>query len=109
LGLVSYPPSIGTVLHESVPVHFNHSNIGEVMSEYKKGNTKLFNIRVPEYLHGQFKEVAKEEGVSMANLLIGFMERVVNGEEEAIAKSKQNADFDPLADIRTQYRKGDDF
>ena len=79
------------------------------MSEYRKGNTRLFNIRVPEYLHGQFKEFAKEEGVSMANLLIGFMERVVNGEEEAITKSKQNADFDPLADIRHQYRDGEDF
>jgi len=79
------------------------------MSEYKKGNTRLFNIRVPEYLHLQFKEKAKERGVSMANLLLGYMERVVNGEEEAAEKTRENADFDPLADIRNQYRRGEDF
>jgi hypothetical protein len=79
------------------------------MSEYKKGNTRLFNIRVPEYLHAEFKVVAKERGVSMANLLLGYMERVVNGEEEAAIKTKENADFDPLADIRNQYRAGEDF
>ena len=79
------------------------------MSEYRKGNTRLFNIRVPEYLHGQFKEAAKERGVSMANLLIGYMERVVNGEDEAVEKSQENALFDPLADIRNQYQQGEDF
>jgi len=79
------------------------------VSEYRKGNTRLFNIRVPEYLHGQFKEAAKERGVSMANLLIGYMERVVNGEDEAVEKSQENALFDPLADIRNQYQKGEDF
>ena len=78
-------------------------------SEYRKGNTKLFNIRVPEYLHGRFKEAAKERGVSMANLLIGFMERVVDGTDEGAPKSKENAMFDPLADIRHQYRDGEDF
>ena len=79
------------------------------MSEYKKGNTRLFNIRVPEYLHAQFKEVAKERGVSMANLLIGYMERVVDGTEEAVPKTKENEQFDPLADIRGQYQDGVDF
>lgn len=79
------------------------------VDEYKKGNTRLFNIRVPEYLHGQFKEVAKERKVSMANLLLGYMERVVNGEEEAAVKTKENAEFDPLASIRNQYTKGEDF
>lgn len=79
------------------------------MSEYRKGNTRLFNIRVPEYLHGQFKEAAKERGVSMANLLIGYMERVVNGEDVAVEKSQENALFDPLADIRNQYQQGEDF
>jgi hypothetical protein len=79
------------------------------VSEYRKGNTRLFNIRVPEYLHGQFKEAAKERGVSMANLLIGYMERVVNGEDVAVEKSQENALFDPLADIRNQYQKGEDF
>ena len=78
-------------------------------SEYRKGNTRMFNIRVPEYLHGQFKEAAKERGVSMANLLIGYMERVVNGEDEAVEKSQENAMFDPLADIRNQYQQGEDF
>jgi hypothetical protein len=75
----------------------------------ERGNTKLFNIRVPEYLHTQFKVVAEEEGVSMASLLLGYMERVVNGEEEAVAKSKENAEFDPLSDIRGQYRDGVDY
>jgi hypothetical protein len=78
-------------------------------SEYKKGNTKMFNIRVPEYLHGQFKVVAKERGVSMANLLIGYMERVVDGTDEAMTKTKDNAEFDPLADIRGQYQDGVDY
>lgn len=79
------------------------------VSEYRKGNTRMFNIRVPEYLHGQFKEKAQELEVSMANLLIGYMERVVNGEEEAIIKTKDNAEFDPLSDIRNQYKQGEDF
>ncbi len=75
----------------------------------KHGNTQLFNIRVPHYLHQQFKAVAKERGVSMANLLLGYMERVVNGEEEALEKTRENIDFDPLADIRNQYVQGEDF
>jgi hypothetical protein len=79
------------------------------MGEYKKGNTRMFNIRVPEYLHAEFKSVAKERKVSMANLLIGYMERVVSGEEEAQIKSKQNSEFDPLQSIRSQYRSGEDF
>ena len=79
------------------------------MSETKRGNTRLFNIRVPEYLHGQFKEVAKERGVSMANLLIGYMERVVEGTDEAVPKTKDNIEFDPLADIRGQYKDGVDY
>ncbi len=79
------------------------------MSEYKKGNTRLFNIRVPEYLHAEFKAVAKERGASMANLLLGYMERVVNGEEEATIKTKKNSEFDPLTDIRHQYQRGEDF
>ncbi len=78
-------------------------------SEYRKGNTKMFNIRVPEYLHGQFKLAAKDRGVSMANLLIGYMERVVEGKEEATPKTKENEQFDPLADIRGQYENGKDF
>ena len=78
-------------------------------SEYRKGNTKMFNIRVPEYLHSQFKVIAKERGVSMANLLIGYMERVVDGTDEAVTKTKENEQFDPLADIRGQYQHGKDF
>lgn len=72
-------------------------------------NTKMFNIRVPEYLHSQFKQYCKERDVSMANLLIGYMERAVNGEEEAKEKSKENAEFDPLVSIRYQYKEGEDF
>lgn len=79
------------------------------MSEYRKGNTRLFNIRVPEYLHGQFKIIAKERGVSMANLLIGYIERVVNGEDAPVEKTRDNSDFDPLSDIRNQYQKGEDY
>ena len=45
----------------------------------------------------------------MANLLIGYMERVVNGEDVAVEKSQENALFDPLADIRNQYQQGEDF
>lgn len=78
-------------------------------SEYRKGNTRMFNIRVPEYLHGQFKEVAKERGVSMANLLIGYMERVVNGEDLPMEKTRDNIEFDPLNDIRNQYEIGRDY
>jgi hypothetical protein len=83
--------------------------MAEKKSEYKKGNTKMFNIRVPEYLHSQFKVIAKERGVSMANLLIGYMERVVDGTDEAMTKSKENIEFDPLADIRGQYQDGVDY
>jgi hypothetical protein len=83
--------------------------MAEKKSEYRKGNTKMFNIRVPEYLHSQFKIVAKERGVSMANLLIGYMERVVDGTEEALVKTKENEQFDPLEDIRGQYQDGVDY
>ena len=72
-------------------------------------NTRLFNIRVPEYPHSEFKKYAQEQGVSMATLLLGYMERVVNGEEEAVQKSKENAEFDPLQSIRYQYKKGEDY
>lgn len=81
----------------------------EKKSEYRKGNTKMFNIRVPEYLHSQFKIVAKDRGVSMANLLLGYMERVVDGLDEPAEKTKDNKDFDPLTDIRGQYESGKDF
>ena len=62
---------------------------------------------------GQIIEVKKlfpKEGKSKF-IKISQMEeeQTIMSQEEAIAKSKQNADFDPLADIRTQYRKGDDF
>ena len=83
--------------------------MAEKKSEYRKGNTKMFNIRVPEYLHSQFKIVAKERGVSMANLLIGYMERVVEGIDEPAEKTKDNQDFDPLTSIRGQYESGKDF
>jgi hypothetical protein len=83
--------------------------MSEKKGEYKKGNTKMFNIRVPEYLHSQFKIVAKERGVSMANLLLGYMERVVDGLDKPAEKTKENKDFDPLTDIRGQYRDGVDY
>ena len=81
----------------------------EKKSEYRKGNTKLFNIRVHEFLHSEFKKCAQAQGVSMANLLLGYMERVVDGTEEAMIKSKENIEFDPLTNIRGQYEQGKDF
>ena len=80
------------------------------MSEYKKGNTKLFNIRIPEYLHLQFKEWCAENDVSMASILLGHIEALVEGKiENPNTKSKSNAEFDPLSDLRTQYKDGVDF
>jgi len=76
---------------------------------YKSGNTRMFNIRVPEYLHAQFKEICGEADVTMASALIGYMERIVDGTEDIGGKSKPNAEFDPLSDIRGQYKEGEDF
>jgi hypothetical protein len=69
----------------------------------------MFNIRVPEYLHGQFKEICQEADITMASALIGYMERIVDGDEDIGGKSKENAEFDALADIRGQYKEGEDF
>jgi hypothetical protein len=69
----------------------------------------MFNIRVPEYLHAQFKEICGEADVTMASALIGYMERIVDGTEDIGGKSKPNAEFDPLADIRGQYKEGEDY
>jgi len=76
---------------------------------YRSGNTRMFNIRVPEYLHGQFKEICQEADITMASALIGYMERIVDGDEDIGGKSKENAEFDALADIRGQYKEGEDF
>tara|TARA_A100001201_G_scaffold127266_1_gene111941 strand:+ start:221 stop:469 length:249 start_codon:yes stop_codon:yes gene_type:complete len=76
---------------------------------YRSGNTRMFNIRVPEYLHGQFKQICLDADVTMASALIGYMERIVDGTEDIGGKSKENSEFDPLADIRTQYKDGEDF
>jgi len=78
-------------------------------SGYRSGNTRMFNIRVPEYLHGQFKEICQEADITMASALIGYMERIVDGDEDIGGKSKENAEFDALADIRGQYKEGEDF
>lgn len=69
----------------------------------------MFNIRVPEYLHAQFKEICGEADVTMASALIGYMERIVDGTEDIGGKSKKNSEFDPLSDIRGQYKEGEDF
>lgn len=69
----------------------------------------MFNIRVPEYLHAQFKEICQQEDISMASALIGYMERIVDGDENIGGKSKANSEFDALADIRGQYKEGEDF
>jgi hypothetical protein len=69
----------------------------------------MFNIRVPEYLHAQFKEICGEADVTMASALIGYMERIVDGTEDIGGKSKPNSEFDPLSDIRGQYKEGEDF
>lgn len=76
---------------------------------YRSGNTRMFNIRVPEYLHAQFKEICQEADITMASALIGYMERIVDGDENIGGKSKANAEFDALADIRGQYKEGEDF
>jgi len=76
---------------------------------YRSGNTRMFNIRVPEYLHGQFKEICQEADITMASALIGYMERIVDGDEDIGGKSKENSEFDALADIRGQYKEGEDF
>ena len=74
--------------------------------------TKLFNIRMTEDKHLRFKKFADEEGLSMGAILNGYIDELLKGETELIGikSGRKRAEWeDPLAAIRDQYKKGEDF
>lgn len=65
---------------------------------------KLFNFRIDAELHKKFKRYCFERDLEMTDLLTGYIERVVDGEEkESRKKVERKPDYDPLAAIRNQY------
>lgn len=74
--------------------------------------TKLFNIRMTPDKHLRFKKFADEEGLSMGAILNGYIDALLKEETEVVGikSGRKTAVWeDPLADIRTQYKQGEDF
>lgn len=65
---------------------------------------KLFNIRIDEHLHREFKKYCEENNYQMTELIIGYMQDVVDGnQKEKVRKNQEMAKYDPLDAIRNQY------
>jgi len=76
--------------------------------------TKLFNIRITVDLHKRFKTYCDRHDVSMASVLLRYIEMLVNKDlEEPIGHQevqRKKAEWkDPLDMIRNQYKEGKDF
>jgi hypothetical protein len=66
--------------------------------------TKLFNIRIDENLHREFKKYCEDNDLQMTDLMIGYIQSVVDGEREAKRRiEKKMSSYDPLDAIRNQY------
>lgn len=76
--------------------------------------TKMFNIRISEERHKQFKKYADSVNSSMGGLLLDYIDALVKGESEPVGveretKNREMGMEDPLEMIRTQYKPGRDF
>lgn len=67
--------------------------------------TKLFNIRIDENLHREFKTYCNQKGITMSDVILGHIQSVVEGEVKAkvVDRKKVKEMADPLAAIRGQY------
>ena len=77
--------------------------------------TRLFNIRITNEKHANFKKYAEENNVTMAFLLSSYIDALLADEIDPVGpegkpEKKQRAEWvDPLDGIRGQYQAGEDF
>ena len=76
--------------------------------------TRLFNIRISEERHKQFKKYAESVNSSMGGLLLDYIDALVKGEANPVgvereSKNRMMGMEDPLEAVRNQYQKGRDF
>jgi len=76
--------------------------------------TKLFNIRITVDLHKRFKAYCDRHDVSMASVLLNYIQSLVDGQtREPINQPevhRKKAEWkDPLEAVRNQYKEGRDF
>ena len=78
--------------------------------------TRLFNIRITNEKHANFKKYAEEQNVTMAFLLSSYIDALLAeeidpvGAEGSKPQKKQRQEWvDPLDGIRGQYQPGEDF
>jgi len=65
---------------------------------------KLFNIRIDDNLHREFKKYCEANDVQMTDLIIGYIQSVVDGEVKAKRREQEKmTTYDPLDAIRNQY------
>lgn len=66
--------------------------------------TKLFNIRIDVGLHKRFKDYCEKNDVNMTNLMVGYIESIVDKNEvPKKMQGKRHVDYDPLEAVRSQY------
>ena len=74
--------------------------------------TKLFNIRLTEEKHRDFKKFADEVDLSMGAILSNYIDALLSGEEDPIGfeDGRKTAQWkDPVDNVRGQYIQGVDF
>ena len=74
--------------------------------------TRLFNIRISNDKHAQFKKYAEGKGKSMGGILLNYIDTLLDGTNEPVGfeeDKKYTTVEDPVDFIRSQYKKGEDF
>ena len=76
--------------------------------------TRLFNIRISEHKHKEFKKFAAKNNMSMGKILLDYIDALLGEEMVPLAverdDTRKKAKWeDPLEAVRTQYQEGRDF
>ena len=76
--------------------------------------TRLFNIRISEERHKQFKKYAESVNSSMGGLLLDYIDALVKGDAKPVGVERETTNRmmgmeDPLEAVRNQYKPGRDF
>jgi hypothetical protein len=76
--------------------------------------TRLFNIRISEERHKQFKKYAESVNSSMGGLLLDYIDALVKGDVKPVGVERETTNRmmgmeDPLEAVRNQYKPGRDF
>ena len=73
--------------------------------------TRLFNIRIEEHKHKDFKKYAADKNVSMGKLLHDYIDALLAGSIQPVGtNTKKQAEWrDPLEAVRNQYKEGRDY